>query len=133
MDFFGIGSAIESVARIYFQSARATGRTTHLIESLKSGDRVVFASVGEINYFKRLLLERGITDVDCILVNVKELESLFDSTPSTGRTIFDHGWIEQYYLNAITRCGEDIEYFQRRTSGYGEAHYKTKRLASKFE
>ena len=41
MDHFGIGAALLGAANIYFNSARQTGRTTSLIESVKDGDRII--------------------------------------------------------------------------------------------
>ena len=48
MDHFGIGAAFRAMANVYITSARRTGRTTSLLESLKDGDRVVFASSREV-------------------------------------------------------------------------------------
>ena len=41
-DAFGIGQAVQGAARVYFQTARASGRTVAMVESLKEGDRVIF-------------------------------------------------------------------------------------------
>jgi hypothetical protein len=43
--------------------------------------------------------------------------------------LFDHGWVEQFYLAAIERAQRDIDHFQQQASGYGEAHRETRRRA----
>lgn len=47
MDHFGIGTALLGCAEVYFRCARRTGRTTSLVESLVSGDRVVCRTENE--------------------------------------------------------------------------------------
>jgi len=44
MDLFGIGSAIKAMIVVYRQSARGTGRTVSMVESVKDGDRIVFTN-----------------------------------------------------------------------------------------
>ena len=58
MDFFGIGTALQGSAQIYFRSSRTTGRTTNLVDSVKEGDRIVCASGDEARHVERLLHER---------------------------------------------------------------------------
>ena len=43
MDHFGIGAAMRGMFLNYMHSARRSGRTTSLVESVKDGDRIVFA------------------------------------------------------------------------------------------
>ena len=133
MDQFGIGQAIDGAARIYFRSARQTGRTSALVESLKTGDRVVFANQQEAERVKRLCREREI-DIETIVVDPKEPQRIFDrgSVGGDGRCVFDHSWVEQYYLNAISTVQKDIDRFQRETSGYGMAHIETRMKAQEM-
>lgn len=113
------------------QSARRTGRTTSLADSVKDGDRICFASSGEARQMERLLRERGVR-VECIVIDpVNPLEILNRGT-SQGRTLFDHGWVEQYYLAAIEHASSSIDRFQRDASGYGEAHRETLRRAKEI-
>jgi len=128
MDFFGIGQAVKAALFVYFQASRATHRTTSLVESVKDGDRIVFANLKEADRVNRLCLERGVK-VECVVVLANDPHGLFYRGTSQGRTILDHGWIEEYYLNAVDRCEEDIQYFEEQLSGYGEPHRKTKRQA----
>ena len=136
MDHFGIGKAMECMALTYSQTARGTGRTTSLIESLKSGDRVICATQREANLMDLLCRERNLV-VTFVVINpsdshIQERALRYYGT-SKGRTLFDHNWIEQFYLASIRRCGEVISHVQRETSGYGAAHSETKREAEESE
>ncbi|MDH1336802.1 hypothetical protein N5D77_22055 [Comamonas thiooxydans] len=128
MDHFGIGAAVLASIRIYMQSARRTGRTTSLVESVKDGDRICFACSEEARRVEQLLRERGV-QVACIVVDLESPWEIFGSGTSQGRTLFDHGWVEQYYLSAIEHASSSIDHFQREASGYGEAHRETRRRA----
>ncbi len=126
MDHFGIGNAVRGMTNGYFQSARRTGRTTSLVESVKDGDRIVFADSKEAERVRRLCLERGV-EVDCIVVEPRTPERVFERATSEGRTIFDHSWVEKFYARAIDQAIADIDHLERQTSGYGAAHRETKR------
>lgn len=128
MDHFGIGAAMTAMTRIYAQTARRTGRTTSLVESVKDGDRIVFAERMEAVRVKRLRLERGV-EVDCIVVDPKNASRLFERAPSEGRTIFDHTLVERFYEATIERAAEEIDLMERQASGFGAAHRETSRCA----
>ena len=129
MDLFGIGNAMKSMAITYFQTSRATGRTTAMVEGLKDGDRVVFMTWVEATRVKRLCEERGVT-IDCIVISPDQVERLFERGISIGRTIFDHSWVEKYYINALNQVSLDIDHIQKVSSGVGEAHRETRRRAA---
>ena len=127
MDLFGIGSAMKSMSRVYFQSARSTGRTTMMIDSLHEGDRVVFANTAEEARVQRLIMERGLKGIECIVVRPDEVNRIFQYGTSQGRTIFDHSWVEKFYEQYMDECGREIDWLQTELSGYGEPHRETKR------
>lgn len=131
MDLFGIGQAINGAVMIYFQSARATGRTTMMLEMLKNGDRIVFYNSREADRVKRLLRERNL-NVECIIAPPDNLDRLFEHGTSQGRTVFDHTWIERFWLRQIKLTTKDIDFMQERLSGYGEPHRKTARSAAEI-
>ena len=128
MDHFGIGQAMRGMAQVYALSARRTGRTTSLVESLKNGDRIVCATEPERRHLQMLCRERNL-EVGVIIVAPRDPQRLFERGTSTGRTIFDHGWVEAYYQAAIERCNSDIDHLQTQASGWGEAHEETRRRA----
>lgn len=131
MDHFGIGAAMYGMARMYCQSARRTGRTTSLVESVKDGDRIVFTNSKEAEHVRRLCLERGV-QVEVMIAEPHQQERVFERGTPEGRTLFDHSWVEQYYLNAIERAQREIDHLERQASGYGEAHRETTRRAKEL-
>lgn len=122
---------MNGMAQVYFSSARRTGRTTSLVESVKDGDRIVFADTKEAARVKKLCRERGV-EVDCLVVDVAYPSQLFGPGTSQGRTVFDHSWVAQYYRMALQRAQQEIDHLERESSGYGEAHRETRRKAEEL-
>jgi hypothetical protein len=131
MDHFGIGQAMQAMAHVYAQSARRTGRTTSLLESLKDGDRVVFVTAQEADRVRRLCNDRGLK-VDCIVLPVDRPDRLFERGTPKGRTLFDHSWVERYYIQSMERCQKEIDHWQRESSGFGAAHLETQYQAEQL-
>ena len=129
MDFYGIGAALHGAFEILMRASRATGRTTHMIESVKEGDRICFARAQEAERVRRLLQSRGIKGVECIVVNPRTPHDLMGRGTAQGRLIFDHGWVEEFYSRALEQATAEVGQLQRMCSGYGEAHEKTKHQA----
>ena len=132
MDLFGIGAAMKSITRVYFQSARETGRTTMMIDSLHEGDRVVFTNRNEAGRVQQLIRERGLKDVKCIVISKNSMGSVHENGTSRGRTIFDHMWVQEFYENSIQATEREIDWLQEQLSGYGEKHRETKRQAEEM-
>ncbi|AMK10876.1 hypothetical protein [Pseudodesulfovibrio indicus] len=130
MDHFGIGPAIQGAARIYSYSARRTGRTQSLLESVKDGDRVVFLNHRHAEQFKSLCRERGI-NVDCISSPAEEPDHVLHRGRSKGRTIFDHCWVEAYYYHHIERGMRLLDQISERASGH--LHVAAETDAARYE
>ena len=128
MDHFGIGAGVLGAVETYITAARRTGRTTSLMDSLKSGDRVVCRTQGEANDLDMRCRERGLK-VDFVILPVGEPQVILYKTTSTGRTVFDHTWLEEYYRKGVLQLQSAVDFAQREASGYGAAHYETKRQA----
>lgn len=126
MDHFGIGAAINAAVMMYSRAARRTGRTTSLVESVKDGDRIVFNNPKEAERVRRLCLDRGVT-VDCMVVEPRAPELMLGLGTPQGRTIFDHSFVEAYYLLAINRAQGQLDGMAQQASGYGAAHRETRR------
>ena len=121
MDHFGIGAALQAMAQMYFRSARQTGRTTSLVESVKDGDRIVFADTPEARRVQHACHRRGVA-VECIVVDPNNPARLFDRGPAKGRTLFDHSWVERYHLESIEHTMRVIDDLQRKASGNNEGY-----------
>lgn len=131
MDHFGIGAAMQGMAQTYFQTARRTGRTVSLVESVKDGDRLIFTNRTEADRVYRLCQGRGVI-AECIVIDPSRVSELFERGSSKGRTIFDHSWVEQWYLSALENACKQLDTLECETSGYGEAHRETKRKAQEI-
>lgn len=86
-----------------------------MIQSLKDGDRVIFADHREADRIKGLCMKRGI-NVSCQVLppnNVTEWQRL---GRSSGRTFFDHSWIELRYELAIQYTEKEIDMLSRELS-----------------
>lgn len=125
-DFFGIGQALHAVAQVYFLSARRTGRTTTLLESLKDGDRVIVITVQEQRRLQRELRDRKLT-VEVCVNDPARLDLLFNYGTPKGRTIFDHTWVEQFYIRAQYDAANLLDRMHRDLSGHGFSHIETAR------
>lgn len=130
MDHFGIGAGIQGALRTYLQSGRRTGRTVSLIESVKDGDTVVFLDEREARRVQKLCRERGV-EIEIAVSDTRTPERLFSRPSPSGseRTIFDHSWVEEFYMDAVNRARKDIDHLQTQLSGRGEPHRGTKRQA----
>lgn len=110
MDILGIGAGVEASAYIYFTATRQTGKTTRLIEALKSGDRVVCRSDKEKRRMFYQLRNRGIDDVEVVSVPPDQPFRLVDRfPPSNGRTFFDDVWLQDFYLQEIKAAGRSLD------------------------
>jgi len=131
MDAFGIGSAMRAMVWTYIRSSRRSGRTTTLVESLKDGDRVVCLNGDHGERIYRLCEERGVS-IKYVVCDPSRIDEVFMWPTSPGRTVFDHTWLEEYYQNVIDRAVDKVDYAQEQSSGYGEAHLRTKRQAEEM-
>jgi len=119
MDAFGFGAALRGVAKVYFISARRSGRTTALVESLKDGDKVICRSHMEGNSIKDLCKRRGV-EIEICAVNPAEWANIYQVPPAKRRMVFDHTWVEEFYLQQIEDMGKFFERVQQERSGSGE-------------
>lgn len=126
MDAFGIGQAIKGMVLTYFSASRRTGRTTSLVESLKDGDRVVCLEPNEARRLRSLSAERRVK-VNVVVIDSGRADEVFQHGTPEGRLIFDHSWVEAYYMRAIEQATREIDHLQRQASGFGTAHLETRR------
>ncbi|GMQ53463.1 hypothetical protein [Halopseudomonas aestusnigri] len=131
MDAYGIGAGISGAAQTYLQAARRTGRTTAMLESLKDGDRVLCDSEREAARLRRLIKERGLR-VEVLAVSPSQPMVAFQRGTPSGRTVFDHSWVEQFYLNAVESARRDLLSLETELSGYGGEHVKTRLQAEEI-
>lgn len=118
MDILGIGAGVEASALLYFNAARRSGKTSRLIEALKSGDRVVCRGDGERRHMVNALRRRGIYDVEVISVPPDKPSWLAERhRPSEGRTLFDDDWLQDFYMQEIRSAARGLERLSAVSSG----------------
>ena len=122
---------MKGMHRVYFQSARRSGRTTMMLDSLKDGDRVIFNDPRERDRVKRMCRDRKL-NVECLVITHNDPSMVFKRPTPVGRVMFDHQWVEDFYMKAIERAEKDIDFFQRESSGFSEAHRETRRAAEEI-
>ena len=128
MDHFGIGAAAQGAFEVYVASARQTGRTTSLVESLKDGDRVIFINYVEARRVERMCEDRGIK-IETQVVDPRSPSKVFENHTARGRVIFDHSWVEDFYRLALQNASKELDHLQVESSGYGFKHYETRQRA----
>ena len=114
-DFFGIGNAIKKLIDKYRYSSRFSGRTTNLINSVKTGDRVVFTKQNTADDFERQCKARDV-EIECVAINPSRKDFPFGLHTVQGRTFFDHTWVEEAYTQAIDNVYNRINFYERELS-----------------
>lgn len=127
-DFFGIGAAVKGAVEIYFQAARATGRTRSLIENLNDGDRVIFSTRKMANHIAPYIKAKGV-NVEVVVIRIDDISKIYELSTCKGKTVFDHVWVEEFHINSIERANQEIDNWQTRLTGYGHPHITTKTKA----
>jgi hypothetical protein len=71
-----------------------------MLQSLKTGDRVICTTQREANGLKAIARDCNI-DVECIAIDPSNPTEIHRLGRSKGRTIFDHMWIERRHLACL--------------------------------
>lgn len=114
MDIFGIEPMIRGVMNCLFRSHRGSGRTSNMLKLVEDGDTIVFSNMQEANRIKYILLTMK-KDVTTIVCSPKKLDELFNRLygRNTGKIIFDHEWLEKYYINTFENASSMLSRFQK--------------------
>ena len=97
-------------------TASRTGRTTALVESLTNGDCVVCLSDRNARDIQRLSSLRNIT-VNTMVTPQYDPAAARKLGGQQRRVIFDHAWLEAFYLDAIEHAERTIERIEQDASG----------------
>lgn len=112
----GIGVAIESMVHVYRQTARQTGRTSQMLRTLKDGDRVYVATGGERLRLERACKEAGI-NAEIVMLDPRRPGDISNRPPCAGAALFEHSWVEEFYLDNVRRMQNHIREMQEYASG----------------
>lgn len=124
---------LQTALEIHSHTARQTGRTTELLDSLHEGDRVIVPTSNEKVNFERLLRERDLFGkVEVKVITSTNLDEVFAKVQnsSQGLTKFEHTWVEAYFEQQVKNISDSLRKLENTLSGYGEPHRITKRMAN---
>jgi len=123
-DIYGIGRALLFNALQFFHYTKQSGRTTKLVKLLVDGDRVVCATQAEARYLIGELKLHGKL-VEVIVRSSERLDWLGHEFKNSGKTYFDHGWIEKYYLSSMQSQEKYLSSLVDLLSGNHDDKYET--------
>jgi hypothetical protein len=121
MDLYGIGSAVEGCAVGYFRAARHTGRTNIMINCVRAGDTVVCLKSREAEQLRKVFKEM---QVNVSVVTVPPSRNAVEEYCKGYRRsiVFDHEWIEAYYIKSIQDAHLAIDSMQKDFEPEDETH-----------
>lgn len=102
-----VNAALGSMAQIFFETSRRTGRTTEMLESLKSGDFVVFDNSAEAKRVQEMAARRGIKILTTV-ARISDHHRWMDRARGH-RLVFDHSAIEKYFLEKMQDATNSLD------------------------
>lgn len=97
-----------------------------MIEGLRDGDRVVCNTQQEAKRVRSLAKELG-REVEVLTIPPREINRLGERGTAQGRLIFDHGWLEEFYLLAVRDAYASVEHItQMLSGGFDHRHAETR-------
>ena len=121
MNDHGFGEKLKELTENFIKSCRQTGRTTSLIDSLKDGDIVIFYNTPEAKRIQNLSLVEKNVKIHAVVINPKLNDSEISYKLNeikienkNNRIVFDHSWIEKYYLVTIEQAIANLDYVQKK-------------------
>lgn len=103
-----IGAALRVAIDTYIHFVRGTGRTTRMMDMVKTGDRIIVPHPSMRHHIIWECKKRGI-DATCRYIDPKNPGSLADLPPVyPAKTWVDHTWIEQFYAAEIDSIDEHL-------------------------
>lgn len=127
MDIFGIGAALKGCFSTYLQSARGTGRSSSMYNSLKNGDRVICLNHRDASEVEKQCRARGL-EVETLTVSVERMD-VHGLGTSQGRTVFDHRFVEAFHEKSIDESINHLDCIEKHLSGFDHRHIETKMKA----
>lgn len=121
-DDYGIGSTAVVALRLYDMQSRRSGRTTRMLERVKSGDTIVVSSPEQIRAIERVMREAEIENVRIIAINPRDSLDAIEhrlrnvTAGRSGRVLLDHTVVLNFYMDAIGNVEQFIDALVERNS-----------------
>lgn len=133
MDGPDMAAVLAAGLEIYIRMSRRSGKTTRMIANLKDGDQVVTLHQREADRLRHLLKDRKL-DVRVFAIPEPKPHAVLKvacTAGGRGRTHFDHAWVEAFFSRAIENAASDFDQLISATTGWQEAHERTRKAAEK--
>lgn len=114
-DLYGIGNMLQTVLNIYFLGMRHNGKTTKMLKSLNKEDIVVFDNSGIAKLTQKYARELEI-DIQYIVIDPWKPEQIGEKLggrPRHGKIVFDHNFVEKFYIVAVERAKNDLSFLTK--------------------
>ncbi|RDL44669.1 hypothetical protein DN730_09800 [Marinomonas piezotolerans] len=109
MDIYGIGSALRGMFGVVSEGARRSGRTSRMLDLVRSGDVILCLSTREAEGLRKELKRREISDVRVIDKKAfYEGAGRANARRDIGRVHFTHEFVEDHYHYALHRADESL-------------------------
>lgn len=110
MDIYGIGGALRGIFEGFTHGARLSGRTTRMVEAVRSGDVIICRDDADIRHVKLRLKDRGdLLDVRVVTAKYAFCGNFARNLHRVGKVYFTHGLVEEHYEQALKRADYDLE------------------------
>lgn len=108
MNDFGYPAALNLALRMFEHNARASGRSTALIDAVEDGD-VIVVSANRMGLHYQDLARRAEKKIKILIRDPKEEMQWVDVAPlRPGKTHFDHDWLFQHWTWVLQKEQERI-------------------------
>lgn len=107
------GSALVTLAKVYFETGRRTGRTQAMISQLRDGDQVVFFTSREAERVRRLCKDAGFDIHTIVCDHPSGLDRAIPNRPIH----YDHTWVEKMFMRSLEEERQWMTATQQRISG----------------
>ena len=109
MDIYGIGGALRGMFGVMSNGARRSGRTSRMLDLVRSGDVILCLSLNEADSLRKDLKKREIADVRVITKDqFYNRAGEGYASRDIGRVHFTHEFVEDHYHCVLHRADEDL-------------------------
>ncbi|MBJ7550763.1 hypothetical protein [Marinomonas ostreistagni] len=109
MDIYGIGGALRGMFSVMSNGARRSGRTSRMLDLVRSGDVILCLGCGEAESLRKDLKKRDISDVRVITKDQFYGRAGGGyASRDIGRVHFTHEFVEDYYHCVLHRADESL-------------------------
>ncbi|HZG29915.1 MAG TPA: hypothetical protein VE079_15785 [Ensifer sp.] len=96
---------------VYQMMSRHTGRTTAMLNAVKSGDCIIVSTPREREHFRHILAERRpVPDVEILVINPNSPDRPPGKCSRYGNVHFDHDWLFHFHQGAFLKSRTFLDF-----------------------